>query len=122
MSHSIFIVDDNREILELAECNLKHIQNTTLLTFTNPQTALKKIEAHGAPDLIITDLNMKQMSGIEFITRLRVFDIPNIIIFTGDAAALPPSCHYHTVFKDAGGFEKLAGKVEELLLAVPEKK
>lgn len=121
MSHSIFVVDDNREILELTECNFKHLKNITLLTFTNPQTVLKKIEAHGAPDLLITDLNMKQMNGIEFITRLRVFTIPNIIIFTGDAAALPPSCHYHTVFKDAGGFEKLVDKVEELLLTVPVK-
>jgi CheY-like chemotaxis protein len=116
MPYTIFILDDNQEILELTKCSLEHLPDVTLHTFSNPHLALKNIETSGIPDLIITDLKMAHMNGIEFLTRLSQQGKPlNAIIFTGNPATLPPACNYHIIFKDFHGFDKLVLEVESML-------
>lgn len=121
MSKSIYVIDDNHEIAELIRYSLEHISEATFKTFYSPQAALKKIESKGLPDLIITDLKMSSMNGIELIARLSQIDeeVP-IIVFTGHPESLPPGLNCHTVFKNAHGFDRLVTTVEDILCSEPQ--
>lgn len=116
MSKTIFIIDDNHEITELTRFSLEHIDDCTLQTFTSPQAALNRIASSGVPDLIITDLKMSRMNGIEFLVHLRKMSgaVP-VIIFTGHPEALPPGGNCYSVFKNHHGFDRLVETVEKIL-------
>ena len=67
---SVLIVDDDFEaVLEMAEC----ISETGIQCFTaaNGAQALEIIVAEDGVDLIVTDLKMPGMDGVEFIQHLR---------------------------------------------------
>jgi DNA-binding LytR/AlgR family response regulator len=74
------IVDDN----EVARAAVKHcVEKTPFLTLvgvcTNPIDALEIIK-HEKPDLLLLDVEMPEMSGIDFIKTFR--DIPQVILIT----------------------------------------
>ncbi len=83
----LLLVDDDPN-------NLEHIFNILqtknpdydLLKISNPETALKNIERQ-VPDLVITDWNMPQMSGLQLIQQIKaneaLKDIPFIVITGG---------------------------------------
>ncbi|WP_321778800.1 sigma-54 dependent transcriptional regulator [Sulfurimonas sp.] len=77
----IAIVEDDinmRKSLEIAMSDYKEFE---ILTFKNPIDALKKLD--DSFDLIITDINMPKMDGIEFVKELDgKFEV---IIMTGNA-------------------------------------
>ena len=77
----IAIVEDDinmRKSLEIAMSDYKEFE---ILTFKNPIDALKKLD--DTFDLIITDINMPKMDGIEFVKELNgKFEV---IIMTGNA-------------------------------------
>jgi two-component system chemotaxis response regulator CheY len=81
----ILIVDDSsvmhayhRQVLgSLADCRLSFARHG--------KEALQKIDDEGAPDVIVLDINMPVMDGLEFLTRLRALSIrrsPVIIVST----------------------------------------
>jgi two-component system chemotaxis response regulator CheY len=81
----ILIVDDSsvmhayhRQVLSaLADCRLSFARHG--------KEALAKIDAEGAPDVVVLDINMPVMDGLEFLTRMRALPIrrpPVIIVST----------------------------------------
>jgi two-component system response regulator HupR/HoxA len=80
-AHSILIVDDNREVLEVLEAGLS--QDYTILKAQNAQEALDMLVKHKV-DLIITDQRMPGMTGIEFLEKTVEYN-PRIvkILLTG---------------------------------------
>jgi len=78
--------------------------------------ALEKLRA-GLPDLIISDLNMPRMSGIELleVVRKRFPQIPVIVISTVAAEEMPEEvvadAYYH---KNGFGFEQLLQTISDL--------
>jgi DNA-binding NarL/FixJ family response regulator len=75
----IGIVDDHQMFLEGMSSVLSQLENIEVLfTESSAKMALKKIKAK-IPDLIITDISMPEMNGIEFIKILNK-DFPNIKI------------------------------------------
>jgi two-component system chemotaxis response regulator CheY len=76
MAARILIVDDSsvmhayhRQVLSaLPECRLSFAKHG--------KEALAKIEAEGSPDVIVLDINMPVMDGLEFLRRLRTLSIP----------------------------------------------
>jgi DNA-binding response OmpR family regulator len=64
----ILIVDDNREIRELIHYGLK--RDYRILLAENGADALEKIEGQ-TPDLVITDLMMPEMNGMDLLHKIR---------------------------------------------------
>lgn len=67
----IMLLDDEPFMLKLLSRQLSNLGFTALSTHTDGQQALAALaEPGGAPDLILLDLNMPEMDGIEFVRRL----------------------------------------------------
>jgi len=84
----VWIVDDDEEMgravslmLKLLECEVKH--------FLHPRFAAQALLAGGKPDLMLLDINMPEVSGLdmlEFLRRRREWkDLP-IVMLTSEAA------------------------------------
>ncbi len=65
----VLFVEDEDLIREKTISSLKYIVNE-VVEASNGEEALKKLESF-TPDLIITDLEMPYMNGIEFIKNIR---------------------------------------------------
>jgi two-component system, OmpR family, phosphate regulon response regulator OmpR len=66
---TILIVDDSRLMTEFL--TIFFSRNHTVKACTDARVALKLIKDGLRPDVILTDLNMPEMSGIEFIESVR---------------------------------------------------
>ena len=77
----IAIVEDDINMRKSLELSLEEYSEFEIVTFKNAKEALKKID--NSFELIITDINMPGLDGIEFIKRLKGdFEI---IVITGNA-------------------------------------
>ncbi len=72
MSKTILIVDDSESIREVVSFTLKN-EGYDVLVGVDGKDALKFLDGSHI-DLIITDLHMPEMNGIEFIKSVRVMD------------------------------------------------
>jgi len=76
---SILIVDDEPEILRAVQAGLK-AQGYVVQTATNGEEALR-LASRSAPDLVILDLMMPGMDGLEVCRRLRAWtDVPILVL------------------------------------------
>ena len=84
----VWIVDDDEEMghaislmLKLLDCETKH--------FINPRPAAQALLAGGRPDMIVLDINMPEVSGLdmlEFLRRRKEWkDLP-VIMLSSEAA------------------------------------
>lgn len=64
----IAIIDDEPDILEMVEKYLKRSGNFDVSSFTNPQTALSRIDQ--SYDIILLDIMMPQMNGLDVLKEL----------------------------------------------------
>ena len=83
----ILIVDDDSHILHALE-EILTIQGYSVFTAGNGAEGIKKISLT-KPDLIITDINMPDMEGMEFLRMLKVkkYSTP-IIVMSGEAVGM----------------------------------
>jgi two-component system chemotaxis response regulator CheY len=70
MSKTIMIVDDSSTML-MSLRNSLEIGGFKVLEAADGAIALKTLQGGAKPDLIITDINMPNMGGIEFIAKAR---------------------------------------------------
>ena len=80
---SVLLVDDSRDMLELLR---RYMNGMGLTPFTtnNVVDAIEVLE-QGPVDLVITDLNMPVMTGLEFLKQLREEpggDAPRVVFCT----------------------------------------
>ncbi|MEZ4701178.1 MAG: sigma-54 dependent transcriptional regulator [Rhodothermales bacterium] len=81
----IYIVDDEPKIGELF-VNVLHRDGFEALAFVSPQAMLERVKSE-APDVILTDLVMPEMSGIEVINALKDREPPiPVIIMTAHSS------------------------------------
>jgi class 3 adenylate cyclase len=80
----ILIVDDDPNMLDLLEVVIKS-GGYTVVTAADGAEALRKYEAEPSMNLIISDMNMQEMSGNDLVKKIREkkSDVP-IIILTGN--------------------------------------
>lgn len=70
----VLLVDDETIVLEsVSQVLLGHFENITIETAKNSREGLIKLE-HFRPDVIMTDIKMPGMNGLEFIERIRKID------------------------------------------------
>ena len=75
------LVDDEIDIIGLFTEVLK-TNGINARPFTNPEEALKEFEKnHSSYNLVISDIRMTPISGVEFIKRLREIDSNIKVIF-----------------------------------------
>ncbi len=83
---TIMIVDDKSQIRSVLRFSLKDIGYNTMLA-ANGKDALTLIDNEGPPDLIIMDIDLPKMTGLELINKIRHSDetanVP-IILLTSD--------------------------------------
>jgi two-component system chemotaxis response regulator CheY len=81
------IVDDSSTML-MSLRNSLEIAGFKVLAASDGQLAIDQLKAGGKPDLIITDINMPNMGGIEFIGKARAvtgFRFTPILVLTTES-------------------------------------
>jgi two-component system chemotaxis response regulator CheY len=81
----ILIVDDSSVMHAYHRQVLSALPDCRLSFARHGKEALQKIDDEGPPDVIVLDVNMPVMDGLEFLTRLRALAIrrsPVIIVST----------------------------------------
>lgn len=68
--HTVLVVDDNPQNLELLEVYLEGMDNINVLSATNGLEAMEKVAANQV-DLILLDIMMPKMSGFEVCRKLK---------------------------------------------------
>lgn len=95
----LLLVDDSKPILRLLEVLLKSKYET--FAASSVLAALNWLNDHNIPDLIITDIQMPSIDGVEFITHLgnSVYyrSIPILIISGYDNEEISDRCDKLTV-------------------------
>ncbi len=67
---SVMLLDDERLLLDLYEKGLKDAGYDTT-SFTSPTHAIEALKEGAAPDIILFDINMGDMSGFDFIETVK---------------------------------------------------
>ncbi len=85
MHNTALILDDEPFMLELLRCMLEELGVPILQTLTSANAALKLLEEHPQLGIVICDLNMPGMDGVEFLRNLsqRKF-AGNVILLSGE--------------------------------------
>ncbi len=68
--HTVLLVDDNAQTLELLEAYMEDLPGVRAVTAVNGLEALAKV-AEETPELILLDIMMPKMSGFEVCKRLK---------------------------------------------------
>lgn len=84
----LFIEDDMIETMKLQRAISKFESKHKIVEAKNGEEALEILKAGNLPDIILLDLNMPRMSGIEFLSHLksdeRLKYLPTIILTTSE--------------------------------------
>jgi len=111
----ILLVEDERDLAQVV-CEILHTLPAKVIVANNGREAIRLIESEQPFDLVLLDLVLPQLSGLEVLRRLRrISTNTKVILSTGYVASLEP--------KDLAGLEisGLLGKPympNELLAAV----
>ena len=100
MNSTIFIVDDMPDILALADAFLKKHCYENVFCFESPVKALDSVRNGIVPSFVISDYNMPEMNGIDFLDEITTIN-PKIrgLIMTADASQVF-SDKYSVIQKD----------------------
>ncbi len=67
---TVMLIDDEPAILELMEAFLESLP-CKIVSFSSPHDAYEAIKDYNHIDLVISDINMPSLSGIELLTLVR---------------------------------------------------
>jgi CheY-like chemotaxis protein len=88
-TQSILYIEDNPSNLALMEAVIARIPKLAMLSAPNAETGLDMAKSH-LPDLILMDINLPGMDGVEALNKLRSQDkTKNIPVIALTAAAMP---------------------------------
>jgi two-component system, chemotaxis family, chemotaxis protein CheY len=83
------VVDDSKAMRAVLVRMLKSCGYEDVVEATNGVDAFRTIKANGSPDVVLVDWNMPEMTGIEFIRRVRssgMLDEASVVMVTSETA------------------------------------
>lgn len=83
LDKSFLVVDDSGTMRQLIIMTLKKMGCTQISDAPNGRVGLEKLEG-GLPDIVLTDIDMPEMNGLEFIehARAKYASLPIVILST----------------------------------------
>jgi CheY-like chemotaxis protein len=67
----ILVLDDDQDILRIVQLRLER-NGHVVVGFSSPQKALETVLAGELPDIVVLDISMPEISGLEVLQTLRV--------------------------------------------------
>ena len=84
--YSILVIDDEIEILDMLSRFLNRNPNFSVQTFSNPVSALSSINNNTKYDLVLLDIMMPQMNGLDVLEKLKEINSDQkVIMMTADS-------------------------------------
>ena len=83
LNKTFLVVDDSTTMRQLIMMTLKKMGCPSIVDAANGKVALEKLEAN-VPDIVLTDIDMPEMNGLEFIeqARSKYATLPIVILST----------------------------------------
>ncbi|MBK6302993.1 MAG: response regulator [Arcobacter sp.] len=119
--YSIVIIDDEVEILDMLSRFLSRNPNFTVQTFSNPVSALSSINNNTKYDLVLLDIMMPQMNGLDVLEKLKEINSDQKVIMMTAYSTLDKVLKSHKigatnyVMKPFSSLDALEKKVVEVL-------
>jgi len=119
-SHRVLLIDDSPITLKIAASVLQH-SGYDVRVCTDFQD-LRRVLGSWRPDVILTDVNMPGLTGVELCRRLKASyetaDVP-IVLFSSlsieELESLARDCEADGFLSKGNGLDELAGAVELLI-------
>ena len=119
--YSILVIDDEIEILDMLSRFLNRNPNFTVQTFSNPVSALSSINNNTKYDLVLLDIIMPQMNGLDVLEKLKDMNSDQKVIMMTAYSTLDKVLKSHKigatnyVMKPFSSLDSLEKKVVEVL-------
>ena len=119
--YSILVIDDEIEILDMLSRFLNRNPNFTVQTFSNPVSALSSINNNTKYDLVLLDIMMPQMNGLDVLEKLKDMNSDQKVIMMTAYSTLDKVLKSHKigatnyVMKPFSSLDSLEKKVVEVL-------
>ena len=121
--YSILVIDDEIEILDMLSRFLNRNPNFSVQTFSNPVSALSSINNNTKYDLVLLDILMPQMNGLDVLEKLKEINSDQKVIMMTAYSTLDKVLKSHKigatnyVMKPFSSLDSLEKKVIEVLEA-----
>lgn len=121
--YSILVIDDEIEILDMLSRFLNRNPNFTVQTFSNPVSALSSINNNTKYDLVLLDIMMPQMNGLDVLEKLKEINSDQKVIMMTAYSTLDKVLKSHKIgatnyiMKPFSSLDSLEKKVIEVLEA-----
>ena len=121
--YSILVIDDELEILDMLSRFLNRNPNFSVQTFSNPVSALSSINNNTKYDLVLLDIMMPQMNGLDVLEKLKEINSDQKVIMMTAYSTLDKVLKSHKigatnyVMKPFSSLDSLEKKVIEVLEA-----
>ena len=121
--YSILVIDDEIEILDMLSRFLNRNPNFSVQTFSNPVSALSSINNKTKYDLVLLDIMMPQMNGLDVLEKLKEINSDQKVIMMTAYSTLDKVLKSHKigatnyVMKPFSSLDSLEKKVIEVLEA-----
>lgn len=119
--YSILVIDDEIEILDMLSRFLNRNPNFSVQTFSNPVSALSSINNNTKYDLVLLDIMMPQMNGLDVLEKLKEINSDQKVIMMTAYSTLDKVLKSHKigatnyVMKPFSSLDALEKKVVEVL-------
>ncbi|PRM97203.1 response regulator [Aliarcobacter cryaerophilus] len=121
--YSILVIDDEIEILDMLSRFLNRNPDFSVQTFSNPVSALSSINSSTKYDLVLLDIMMPQMNGLDVLEKLKEINSDQKVIMMTAYLTLDKVLKSHKigatnyVMKPFSSLDSLEKKVIEVLEA-----
>lgn len=121
--YSILVIDDEIEILDMLSRFLNRNPNFSVQTFSNPVSALSSINNNTKYDLVLLDIMMPQMNGLDVLEKLKEINSDQKVIMMTAYSTLDKVLKSHKIgatnyiMRPFSSLDSLEKKVIEVLEA-----